>query len=246
MTLETKKELLRYRIFMSSFHCDISTYHLIKYKFLDSFIEEIEEDTFYVKSDIKDGEINAERFILLLEYIVTSIRERFSSTFISVFIIEEIMKSDKDLLSEYFHYKGHFTGMGSNSELNRIIRRLIITNFIANSKYIDFIEPLLNDINIPLKQINEYTEKEVSSILGLIDDILFCQKAGKHCNCLFENINQCLELNLSILKERRKKIYNDEKLRENHINKFIQDYYKSYEILINNYNRKKEYLKYFR
>ncbi len=246
MTLETKKELLRYDVYTSSVFCDISTYHLIYYSLLDKYIEAVVDDTFYAKIELKDDEINAKRFISLLEYLVKSIREKFFCTNIRFFEIEEIMSSNIELLDEYFYYKGNFSSMRSNPKLDSILNRLIITNFINNARYIDFIESLLNENHIALKEVSEYSEKEIKKIIELLNDIIFCQRTRKHYSCLFENISKRLEQKLLALKLRRKKIYNDEKSKENFINKFIQDYYKDYVILMNNYNKRKEYLKYFK
>ncbi len=182
----------------------------------------------------------------LLDYIVSSIKNTFFCTFLNIYAVEEIMKSDSDLLYEYFHFKGNLSITGSNPALDYIIGRLIITNFINNAKYIDFIEPLLKEIHIPLKDVKEYSEKEVYKILKLLDNILFCQKTRRHCSCLFENIDIHLEKMLSILKERRKNKFNDKNFKESYITKLIQEYYKEYEILMNNYNKRKEYLKYFK
>lgn len=135
--------------------------------------------------------------------------------------------------------------ISSNSELNKIINRLLITNFIKNSKYINLIEPLLNDSHIELKDIDNYNDKEVSRVVKLINDIIFCQKTNNHNKSLFFDINDCLENNLSVIKQRRKSKSNDKDYWSKYANKFIRKYYKDYEIMFNNYNKRKAYLKYF-
>lgn len=69
MRLESKIELLKYYVMTSRTNYNLYTYHCINLECLEIFIDEIDDDSFYVEKIIECG-INAKRFVRLLDYLI--------------------------------------------------------------------------------------------------------------------------------------------------------------------------------
>lgn len=180
--IRNKKEFIRYRIYVGGYRYDILTYHIAKFDIFDSIINEIDEDSFYRTLLTKENKLSADRFIDLLDHLVETMRRLFFNIDISLFAIEGILEKDKDLMNEYFHYNGAI-----GNELNKILYRIIIINFISNVKLIPCIGQLLDENKIQLKKYTEYSDKEIRSIIDLCAVLFFVirEKVGV---CIYLNV----------------------------------------------------------
>ena len=75
---------------------------------------------------------------------------------------------------------------------------------------------------LKIKNVADYSDKEVNKIIRIINNIIFCQRTSGHNSCLFYNIDNTLKLNLKALEMRRETKYKDEKYRTVFSNKIIQ------------------------
>ena len=134
----------------------------------------------------------------------------------------------------YSFYDGH-----EDSAIKGLISKLIISNFISNAKYIESIRDVLNDLQIHLKLIEDYTSEESMQILQLMSDIAFCQRGCGPIMSLFENMENHLKSYSDMNLSRRRKSVDD--FKKKYIDSRVADYNK----LIKSYYSKRKYLKYF-
>lgn len=249
MNLSTKRELLKYKIFHNAHNYDTLTYSIIKNDVFDEFIEKIKEETFYIDAPLEYDEIDVKQFISLIDFFIRVLRNIFYGKNLSTNTIEAIMTSNKKLMAQYCHSRTEIRQYDTNNnDLDMIIYKLIITNFIKNAKYIDSIEEVLEERRIKLKDINDYSDKEVCKIVDLLSDIVFCERPhGKSSySYLFSNIDGGVKDKLNHLKQINSKKYNDAKYRVKYENEYLDLYLKRYKALFDYYYNKKEYIKYFK
>lgn len=133
------------------------------------------------------------------------------------------------------------TESSSDEELYEMIYKLIISNFIHNAKYVPSIVEALSNLDIPIKEVQEYTLDESRKILQLLSNVAFCQRGRGNVLELFDNIDARLDYFSKSDNYVRNRRRNTEKYKERYINSRIEDYNKMFKT----YNSKKKYLKYF-
>lgn len=235
MTLETKKALLKAMILENDFYLDTAVYRLVSFECLDSIISRINDKSLLFGINI-DNELNANDFISLLSKLIDVFRETFINLQSVEYIFEIIITSIMDLIEDYFFsYKDK-----DNSKLiNEKICKIIISNFISNCKYISCIEELLKEKNLKLQSVNKYNLKDSLTILELLSDLVFCKKGRCDNIILFESIDKKLN---SLKSRRSNKKYNY----EHYKNDFLSKNEIKYNRILNAYNNKKKYLKFFK
>ncbi len=249
MTLELKKELLKYKLFLDAHNYDAYTYYLIKQEILSEYIDKINDNSFYIKTSIRENEIEMKQFIKLIDYFLRFLRDFFFNKYITIHTVENIITSNKGLMDMFFFSRAKITSYAIDvDELNSIIRKMLVTNFIFNAKYISIIETLLAENKLKLKRIEEYTDKEVKKIVDLLSNIILCEKIhGKASySYLFINIDNYVTDHMSHLKNINSKKYNDSQYRTKFEEKNISDHIKRYENLISYYHKKKDYINFFK
>lgn len=232
MILETKRDLLRVLVLENGYYLDSTTYRLLKIKGLQNVISKINEKSLIYNVNT-EGELNASNFINLLNRFVEIFKDVFINMLSTDYIIEIIIDSNKKLVEDYF-----FNFDNSDKKIVEKIYKLIINNFISNSKYINCIKELLNERKIKLKEVDNYSLEESKDILKLLSDLAICKRNRSDNIVLFENIEQ----KLNNLKEgRANKKYNYDYYK----NICINNYENKYSNIYNAFNKKKKYLKYF-
>ncbi len=243
MKTETKVELLKYMLLNQSYDYDMSLYELIHRKGLTEVISRIDERTFSFKVDAEDGRISAKSFLSILNEFVRYMKLYFYNIAPLSSCIDYVVECNELELTNLLSYKssqvrGFFYRL-DDATFWELLNKLIISSFISNVKYVASLKDVLDDIQVPLKNIEDYSLEESKKILVLMSDIAFCQRGRGSVMKLFEKMDCHLEEYNNMDLTRRKKSVND--FKKKYIDSCIADYDK----LIKSYYSKKRYLKYF-
>lgn len=236
--MNKKKKMLKEMI-VNSNYIEPVLFGLMRFDFIDFIIEKISFDT------LEENSIKAENYIELLKYFTERFRHYFFSVGDVEYIIRKIIISNPERIEEYLRIEDPVDIFHKNKIADYKIYQLIISNFIHNSKHIPYIETLLKEHRINLKEVDNYSYDECYKIVLLLSNIVFCQRNRGIIDYLFESIDFELESRLEELKQRRNRHYKEEqglKLK----NKIFNNFVKEYELLFKRYNERKPYLKYFR
>lgn len=244
MKTETKVELLKYMILNHSYdEYEMVIYNLISHKRLRDEVAMIDERSFSFNVDPANEQITAQQFLVNMNSFVRYMKAYFYNIAPFNTCIDYIVDNNKDLLNDLLKVKGvklySFYDRQDDTTAKELINKLIISNFISNTQYIESIRDVLNDLQIPLKRIEDYTTEESMQILQLMSDIAFCQRGRGPIMSLFENMENHLKGYDNMDLSRRKKSVDD--FRKRYIDSRIADYDK----LIKSYYSKRKYLKYF-
>lgn len=243
LKIETKTELLKYMLLEHQFDYDLILYTLISRNNMQDIISMIDERTFSFKVDAAPETISAKQVIINLNQFIKDMKKYFYNIASLQSCIVEVIDYNISELKKLVSYNcsslfNRFDGEEDDG-IKEIIAKIIIKNFINNAKYVDAIKDVLEDIHIPLKEIEEYSLEESKKILTLLSDISFCQRGHGPVMRLFINIDSKLKKYDAMDVSRRKKSTNH--FKEKFINSCIDDYDK----MIKSYYSKKKYLKYF-
>ncbi len=243
MKTETKIELLKYIILNEGSTYDMMLYDLIRRKRLSEEISRIDERTFSFDVYAKDDGITAKQFLNIMNEFIRYAKLYFYNIVSLSTCIDYVIECGELELTNLLSYKSSklrvFFYKLDDATFEELLNKLIISGFISNAKYVDFIKDVLNDIQVPLKNVEEYSLEESKKILVLMSDIAFCQRGRGPVMRLFENMDCRLEKYNDMDLTRRKKSVDD--FKKKYIDSCIADYDK----LIKSYYSKKRYLKYF-
>lgn len=244
MKTETKVELLKYMMLDHSYdEYEMVIYNLISHNRLRAGVAMIDERSFSFNIDPADGQITAKQFLVNMNAFVRYMKIYFYNIAPFNTCIDYIVDNNKVLLNDLLKVKGvklsSFYNKQDDTTAKEIISKLIISNFISNAKYIESIRDVLNDLQLPLKRIEDYTLEESMQILNLLSDISFCQRGRGPVMSLFENMENHLKEYDNMDLSRRRKSADDFK------KKYIDSRIADYDKLIKSYYSKKKYLKYF-
>lgn len=243
MKNETKVELLKYMLLNQSYDYDMMLYDLIHRKRLTEAISRIDERTFYFNIQAEDGQVSARQFLNILHEFIRYMKLYFYDIAPLSTCVDYVVECSELELTNLLSYKSSklrgFYYKLDDDTFEELLNKLIINSFISNAKYVSSIIDVLNDIQVPLKKVEEYTLEESKKILVLISDIAFCQRGRGPVTKLFEKIDNHLEKYSDMDLTRRKKSVDD--FKKKYIDSCIDDYDK----MIKSYYSKKRYLKYF-
>lgn len=218
-------------------------YNLISHKRLRDGVAMIDERSFSFNVDPADEQITAQQFLVNMSAFVRYMKSYFYNISSFNSCIDYIVDNDKDLVNNLLSVKGvklySFYDGHEDSAIKGLISKLIISNFISNAKYIESIRDVLNDLQIHLKRIEDYTSEESMQILQLMSDIAFCQRGCGPIMSLFENMENHLKSYSDMDLSRRRKSVDD--FKKKYIDSRVADYNK----LIKSFYSKRKYLKYF-
>lgn len=242
MTLEVKKELLRYKILHQRLGYNLEVLDLINP--LENEIERIDEKSFSFNVEVENNSITAMRFLKYMDEYVDCMKSYFYNMTPLHCILKETLKGNDSEISSLLNCLGgddYLYNVSKDSIIQENIYKLIICNFIKNANYIPLIEDFLIENKIKLKKINDYTLKESKEILNLLSDIVFCMRGRGASMFLFENI----EVNLSEYLKRKSKSKSKKYTLDDFKNKYVNDRIEEYAKIFKAYNNKKKYLRYF-
>lgn len=243
MNIESKIELLKYILLESPIDYDLMLYNLISRKDMYNIVALIDDKTFSFKVNASSGCVSSKQLLVNLNQFIKDMKSYFYNITHLQSCIEEVINSNINDVKELVCYKcdsllRHFE-KEKDEDIEEIINKLIIKNFISNAKYVDAIKDVLESLEIQIKPVSEYNLDESRKILTLLSDISFCQRGRGPVMALFINIDSKLERYGEMETIRTKKSFNQ--FKEKIINSCIDDYTK----MIKSYYSKKRYLKYF-
>lgn len=231
MTIESKKELLKYIVLNESFINDKAIiYSLLLRNYFDESISKISDESFIIKIE-NSNEISAKQFIYSLNKFIVTIKKYFFNVYNLNILIDKIIEPNIIKINNYLCSKNL-----SENEQNEIIYKILISNFIENIKYIPSIKNFLTEQKIPIKNVDDYNLNESYKILILLSDLVFCQRGLKYYDCIFESINLILKSYETLNQNKRQEKYKE---------KFLPSITQNYDYLFESYQNKKKYLKYF-
>ncbi len=241
MTIEAKKEVLKYMILNDRYFRDTYSYKLLRYRYFDNVINNISEISLNYKNVIENDKIQANQFLDLLELFIKIVKERFFNVYHIEFLLSELIQTNKEMVEDYLVSKYNVNAETNLYLLKDKIYKIIINNFISNAKYVPIISSLLAEHYIDIKPVNEYTYEEATEIITILSDIVFSQRGRGKYQYLFENMEINLAHNIKMRKERKKNF--DEK---KYTQEFISRYISNYESIITTYKNKEKYIKHFK
>ena len=241
MTVEAKKEVLKYMILNDRYFRDTYSYKLLRYRYFDNVINNISEISLNCKNVIENDKIQANQFLDLLELFIKIVRERFFNVYHMEMLLSLLIQTNKEMVEDYLVSKYSVNDETNLYQLKDKIYKIIINNFISNAKYIPIISSLLAEHYIDIKPVNEYTYEEATEIITILSDIVFSQRGRGKYQYLFENIEINLTHNIKMRKE-RKKNFDENKYNQ----EFISSYVSNYESIISTYKNKEKYIKHFK
>ena len=241
MTVEAKKEILKYMILNDRYFRDTYSYKLLRHKYFDNVINNISEISLNYKKVIENDKIQANQFLDLLELFIKIVRERFFNIYHMEMLLSLLIQTNKEMVEDYLVSKYSVNDETNLYQLKDKIYKIIINNFISNAKYVPIISSLLAEHYIDIKPVNEYTYEEATEIITILSDIVFSQRGRGKYQYLFENIEINLTHNIKMRKERNKKFDENKYKKE-----FISSYTSNYESIISTYKNKEKYIKHFK
>ena len=201
-------------------------------------LERIDERTFSFDIEPAAGMISAEQFISNMNKFLRCMKTNFFNIPPFQMCVTEIVRNSEQELKDL---PGYTPEDSSDEKLEELVYKLTISNFIRNAKYVPSIEEELTALDIPIKDVKEYSLDESRKIVQFMSDVAFCQRGRGNVLELFDDIGARLDYfakSDNYVRNRRK---NTEKYKERYINSRIEDYNKMFKT----YNSKKKYLKYF-
>lgn len=245
MTLDTKTELLRYKLLNQRYEYDMEVYNLIAYGEMNNEISRIDELSFSFMVELENEKITSRQFLVYINEFVRYMKLYFYNMATFQVSIKEIVKENKEELNNLLSCKCddpyNCFGIKNNKDIKECCYKLIIASFIKNAQYVPTIKTILDDNHIKLKEVKDYTLKESEKILNLLSDIVFAQRGRGITMELFESI----DTNLKEYLERKSKSESKKYTIEDYRNRYIDSYIKNYEKMFKAYNIRKKYLRYF-
>ena len=241
MTVEAKKEVLKYMILNDRYFRDTYSYKLLRCRYFDNVINNISEISLNYKNVIENDKIQANQFLDLLELFIKIVKERFFNVYYMENLLRVLIQTNKEMVEDYLVSNYNVNDEANLYLLKDKIYKIIINNFISNAKYVPIISSLLAEHYIDIKPVNEYTYEEATEIITILSDIVFSQRGRGKYQYLFENIEINLAHNIKMRKERKKQ-FDKTKYKE----EFISGYTSNYESIINTYKNKEKYIKHFK
>lgn len=246
MDVMQRKERLKQIILNSKCSYDLLIYRLLNKKCLNEIISCI--DDIPVACDTNPNEMISaeEQFIVLLNRFILYYRKTFHMQSLDEFIIEYIIVSNFEEMKVYLlskHYQGDNQYI---SFFNDSIYRLLVHNFIENATYMPIIQEMLKEANIDMKEIGEYDLKEIYQIKDLLSDLVFCCTDKFPVVYLFQLLNleysKCQKKYLLGKRSHESEWRNFQEHREN----ILKQFQTQYQIIFEEYHKRKKYLSYFR
>lgn len=242
MNIDTRKALLLYQIINQSTSYNMEITWLIR--ILKNEIMRIDERSFSYNIEEPDPDyITATRFIKYMDYYVEYMKKYFFNVPCFKNILTDSLKGNKQEIKQLFDIKDgddYYYKIKDDKNIKEKIFKIMISNFIKNAKYVPSIEVFLNENDIKLKKIEDYSLKESEKIVRLLSDLSFCTR-GRGAFYLFLSI----EMNLQEYLEKKAKSKSKKYTLEDRKNMYVNDKIEEYNKIFNSYYKKNKYLRYF-
>lgn len=240
MTLDVKKEILKYKALNENYENGRDIYFILNDNSLDYIIEKIDE--YSLESDFKNKinhqTINAQQFLELLDRFLEIYNNCIPIKGRTLFYLKRVFETNQKLVEKYFQipYSVHESKYIENICDN--VYKIIISNFIENGKHFEIIRNFIQENNLEYKHVEEYNFEESKKLYSLFSDIIFCLKGNGKIFYLFSN----LDWEIDDISTKEKKCTNLEDFKKKHLS-FMED---NYLHIFKYYTNRKKYLKYFK
>lgn len=213
---------------------DSMIYRIVDNGCLDFFVGEI--DNIPVVNPVTNDSISAnEQVVKLMDRLMLLLKRDFIGTIPhQEFIIEKIIMSNQDKLSDYLKLKCCLNNAECNNLIIKKIYQIITSNFCKNVKYIPRLKRLFTRLGITL---NVNDNSNLLKLRKLLIDIINCNQKEYDAIYLFSDIKYAIDHKLINGKSKLE----SKQLSEN----IIDNYVDRYSNLLDNYFDKKKYLKIF-
>ena len=238
MKPETKVEVLRYILLQESRFYDNVLFTLLSTRSLISEIERIDERTFSFDIEPAAGMISAEQFISNMNKFLRCMKTNFFNVPPFQMCVTEIVRNSEQELKDLLSYTPEDS---SDEKLEELVYKITISNFIRNAKYVTSIQEELAELDIQIKEVQEYNLDESRKIVQFMSDVAFCQRGRGNVLELFDDIGARLDYFAKADDPIRNRKRNIEAYKTRYVESRIADYNKMFKT----YNSKKKYLKYF-
>lgn len=239
MTINTKIELLKYKLLHQNFDYEIEVYNLLENVKINDVVSKIDDLSFSFQVEPEKDKITAQHFLICMNELVKYMKFYFYNMLTFQVCLKEIVNGSQNELNDLLNVKE--TKYFNNNIIRKNVYKLIISNFIKNAKYVPSIRNILEDNNIALKELDNYTFQETETILMLLSNIVLSQRGRGLVSILFINIDDHLKEYL----KRKAKVNSKKYSINDYKNKYLDSYINNYNKIFKIYNSKKKYLKYF-
>lgn len=243
MTLDTKIALLKHKILHQGLRYNMEVLSLISN--LKKEINRIDEKSFSFCVEPENNDITATRFVKYMDAYVEYMKTYFPNIPVFQSILNEALIGNEIEVSNLLDIKdgdNYHCNIKNKKDVKECIFKIIIGNFIKNTKYVPSIETFLTENEIKLKNLQNYNLKECEKIINLMSDIVFCLRGHCYIVYLFENI----DINLQSHLEKKAKSKSKKYTLEDRKKIFINDKINEYDKIFKAYNIRKKYLRYFK
>ena len=241
---ENKREVLEKIVLESKFPYSMLVYKLVHSDLLKSTIKKI--DNIGVPCNVKPNEITSanEQFLQLLDRFITYFNDSFyflhTYTYLCIKLIIETNYKDmeKYLLSKHYLGDNNYISFFNNS-----IYRIMVANFIKSVTLSPKLRKLFKQEKIAIKSINDYSLEEILRIKDLLVNIVFANaKDSFNSVYLFDDIPKFID---DKAKQWKKKKLNKANIltQQDSLTLF---YSIQIDSLIEEYNKRSKYIKYFK
>lgn len=219
---------------------NLMIYRLLNNKILDDIIIKLDDVPIYSENSPNITVSSNEQFIKLLDRFIKVFTSDFPTLYnTNEYIIENIIITNKKSMKKYLLSKKYLGDNEHISFFNSTINKIILNNFLNNLKYMISSRTILEHIGIIYQCNKHYSDLEISKIIQLLSDIVFCNSNEFHVINLFWSIDEIF-LELS-----KRETDNTDFDAESSINDIIKNFEEQYDSLFKNYFQKYEYLQYF-
>ena len=141
MTINTKIELLKYKLLHQNFDYEIEIYSLLENVKINDLVSKIDDLSFSFQVEPEKDKITAQHFLICMNELVKYMKFYFYNMLTFQVCLKEIVNGSKKELNDLLNVKE--TKYFNNNREN--VYKLIISNFIKNAKYISSIKNVLED-----------------------------------------------------------------------------------------------------
>lgn len=199
----SKKEILK-KMVLDNSRYDVEIYRIIDSGVLDSLIPKLKEKQIIYNKENRSIDFNEHKIMLLNNFV-----HFFKSNFKELcpyfeYVFERLIKENQNLFFNYLN-EDKYVNCSENFDYYMLWNyKLSIANFVKNT-YFSSVKELFKKNNLPIKEINKYTNKEIKDIFYLLISIknnnidLELSILFDDVSYIFDNTNITTELKTDLL-----------------------------------------------
>ena len=151
-------------------------------------------------------------------------------------ILEDFFKSNEEIIKEYLSHRVNLSDGLAENIIQDGLCKIFTNSIIENSKYLENTEKFISNVTFNQKKSKNYNSSKLIRLEEVLSDVTECNKSDYNILYLFITIDYYTDLIYSDL-DNNKSYATIQK----HV---IKKFNKVYDRLLDNYNEKKQFLKY--